>query len=156
MVSNVAQNYHIFKEAEERINIGLAVLVMPPVEVEGEHRSPKSRLHQLLLVTNSSSLIPTSCLEPTVWVEVENCKDHGDHARAHEGNEECFMKLKDVGRRYKAETQKGEIFNNVEAKVERHQPKGRRPQGKSILRGKVGQMSNQNNYLEVSVVHSGK
>ena len=96
VISNVAQNYHIFKEAEERVNIGLAVLVMPPVEVEGKRCSSERRLHKLLLVTNSSPLIPTSWLEATVWVEVENCEDHGDHTRAHESDEECLVKLKDV------------------------------------------------------------
>ena len=96
VISNVAQNYHIFEEAEEGVNIGLTVLVMPPVEVESKHSSPERCLYKLLLVTNSSPLIPTSCLEPTVWVQVENCEDHGDHARAHESNEECFVKLKDV------------------------------------------------------------
>ena len=41
MISNVAQNYHIFEEAKERVHIGLAVLIVPPVEVQGKHRRPK-------------------------------------------------------------------------------------------------------------------
>ena len=117
VISNVAQDYHIFKEAKEGLNIGLTVLVMPPVEVKGKGCSRQGYFHKLLLVTNSSPLIPTPCLEPTMRVEVEHCEDHWDHTRAHERNEECFVKLKDVWRWYKAESQKGEIFNNVEAKV---------------------------------------
>ena len=96
MISDVAQNYHIFKEAKEGVDIGLAVLVVPPVEVESKRGGPERNLHQLLFVTDCSPLVPTSRLEPTVWVEVEHCEDHGDHAGAHESDEECLVELKDV------------------------------------------------------------
>ena len=41
MVSDVTKDDHVLKETEEGVDVRLAVLVVPPVEVQGKHGRPK-------------------------------------------------------------------------------------------------------------------